>query len=199
MALTRRQTEVLDFIRSHIEDKGFSPTLDEIAAVFSVRAVTIFEHVKELERKGVIRTERNRARSIEIVEDVADADPRVALVGRIAAGLPIEAAEKKEPFAFDGFFPGGHGDCYILEVKGQSMIDDHILDGDYVIVERRDTARSGETVVALIGDNSATLKRFYPEADHVRLEPANSTMKPIIVPRQDVRIQGIVTGVMRRY
>ncbi len=199
MALTRRQTEVLDYIRSFISDNSFSPTLDEIAAVFSVTTVTIFEHVKELERKGVIRTERNRSRSIELINDPEASEPEVQLVGRIAAGLPIEAAEKKEPFAFDGFFPGGPGDCYILEVKGQSMIDDHILDGDFVIIERRDTARSGETVVALVGDSSATLKRFYPESDHIRLEPANSTMKPIIVPSADVRIQGIVTGVLRRF
>ena len=199
MALTRRQTEVLDYIRSYIEDNSFSPTLEEIAEVFSVSSVTIFEHVKELERKGEIRTERNRSRSIELVADTAGDEPRIELVGRIAAGLPIEATERKEPFAIDGFFPGGNGDCYILEVKGQSMIDDHILDGDFVIVERRDTARAGETVVALVKDDTATLKRFYPESGHIRLEPANSTMKPIIVAKADVRIQGIVTGVMRRY
>ena len=196
MGLTRKQSEILEFIARYISEQGFAPTLDELGAAFSISSVTAYEHVRALEAKGAIRTERHRARSIELVQ--ATARPRVQVLGRIAAGLPIEAIETPEDFDFDSLVPKGK-ECFLLEVKGQSMIEDHIQDGDLVIVERRDTARPGETVVALIRDEEATLKNFWPEGSKVRLEPANSSMKSIIVPRDEVRIQGIVVGVVRRY
>ena len=196
MALTRKQSKILDFLRDFVEDRGFAPTLEEIGRAFGISTVTAHEHVRALESKGVIRTERNRARSIEIVTPSTSSG--IAVQGRIAAGLPIEAVSHPEPFAVDSLFPTDR-DCYLLEVKGHSMIEDHIQDGDLVVVERRDQAHAGEIVVALIRDDEATLKRFFPEGSKVRLEPANASMKPIIVPANDVRIQGSVIGVVRRY
>ena len=200
MALTRKQTEVLGFIREFIADRSFAPTLEEIAKNFSVSTVTAHEHVRQLEKKGEIRTERNRARSIELVESDSGGvgSLRVPMLGRIAAGLPIEAVETRSEFDFTSFFPEGRS-CYVLEVKGNSMIEDHIQDGDLVLVEHREQALAGETVVALVREEEATLKRFYPEGSQVRLEPANAAMKAIIVPKSEVRVQGVVIGVMRRY
>ncbi len=197
MALTKKQAQILAWIEIHLEDRGYAPTMEEIGEHFGISPVTAYEHVKALETKGVIRTERNRARSIELVRE-GGGWPRVPLLGRIAAGLPIEAISRDEAFDFESLFPPD-GDCFILEVKGHSMIEDHIQDGDLVVVASRQSARPGETVVALIRDEEATLKRFYPEGRKVRLEPANSSMKPIIVPADEVRIQGVVLGVMRRY
>ncbi|MCB9833686.1 MAG: transcriptional repressor LexA [Planctomycetes bacterium] len=197
MALTKKQAQILAWLETYVDDRGYAPTMEEIGEHFGVSPVTAYEHVKALEAKGAIRTERNRARSIEIVRD-GGTWPRVPLLGRIAAGLPIEALSHDEVFDFESLFPPG-GDCFILEVKGHSMIEDHIQDGDLVVVASRQTARPGETVVALIRDEEATLKRFYPEGRKVRLEPANASMKPIIVPAEEVRIQGVVLGVMRRY
>ena len=191
--LTKKQARILEYIRDFIGSEGFAPTFEEIATQFGISAATVHEHVRALERKGAIRTERNRSRSIEVVESPSRPSWRVE--GRIAAGLPIEAVEDR--FDMESFFASDR-DCFLLEVKGQSMIEDHIQDGDYVMVERRETARTGETVVALIRGIETTLKRFFPEGDRVRLEPANAAMKPIIVPTDDVRVQGIVIGVLRR-
>lgn len=192
--LTRRQANVLDFVRQYIEENDISPTLGEIGESLGVNRVTVFEHVRALETKGWIRTRRHLSRSIELVDEVDE--PSVPILGSIAAGQPIEAIEDRETFDVDEFFRDG---CFMLRVQGESMIEDHIRDGDYVLVESRKTAHPGETVVALVQGEEATLKRFYPAGREVRLEPRNSTMEPIIVPARDVQIQGVVIGVLRRY
>ncbi len=196
MYLTKKQTAIFEFISDYILDRSYAPTMEEIGDAIGIAAVTAHEHVKALETKGVIRMERNRARSIEIVRETSW--PDIPVMGRVAAGLPIEAVADRRSFDFASLFPDGE-DCFILEVKGTSMIEDHIQDGDLVVVASKQTARAGETVVALIREEEATLKRFYPEGSKIRLEPANATMKPIIVPANEVRIQGVVLGVMRRY
>ena len=196
MALTPKQSRVFELIRESQLDRGYAPTMEELGKALGVSPVTAHEHVKALEAKGVIRTEPRRARSIEIVEeDVVNTPP---ILGRIAAGLPIEAVESPERFELETLFPSDR-ECFLLEVKGHSMIEDHIQDGDLVVVESRKTAGAGDTVVALIRGEEATLKRFYPEGAKVRLEPANATMSSIIVPAEDVTLQGIVIGVIRRY
>ncbi len=196
MHMTKKQSAIFAFISDFIVDRSYAPTMEEIGDAMGIAPVTAHEHVKALHSKGVIRMEKNRARSIEIVRETSW--PEIHVLGRVAAGLPIEAIENKEIFDFESLFPDGE-DCFILEVKGTSMIEDHIQDGDLVVVASKQTARPGETVVALVREEEATLKRFYPEGSKIRLEPANATMKPIIVPAEDVRIQGVVLGVMRRY
>lgn len=194
--LTRKQAEILGFLRRHIEDMGFAPTLEEIGERFAISAVTAREHVKALEAKGALRTERNRARSIELTGPDGGLR-RIPIHGRIAAGLPIEAVDTGDGFELDELFPEGR-DVFLLEVKGNSMIEDHIQDGDLVVVESRAQARNGETVVALLRGEEATLKHFHREGDKIRLEPANASMRSIIVPAAEVVIQGIVIGVIRR-
>ncbi|MEZ6195209.1 MAG: transcriptional repressor LexA [Planctomycetota bacterium] len=199
MGLTRKQTEVLAFIRDFIADRGFAPTLEEIGGALGVSAVTAREHVKALEAQGVIRTERNRARSIEIVTPAGeDRWPEVKVLGRVAAGMPIEALENPERFDFDGLFPENR-DVFLLEVKGNSMVDDHIQDGDLVVCESRASARNGEVVVAVVDGDHATVKHFFHEGSMIRLEPANATMKAIIVEASRVQVRGAVIGVIRRF
>lgn len=196
MALTPRQAKVLELIRESQLDRGYAPTMEELGQALGVSPVTAHEHVRALEAKGVIRTEPRRARSIEIVEETEGSAPPV--LGRIAAGLPIEAVASPMPFDMETLFPSDR-ECFLLEVKGHSMIEDHIQDGDLVVIESRKTARAGDTVVALIRGEEATLKRFYPEGAKVRLEPANASMSSIIVPAEEVALQGIVIGVIRRF
>ncbi|MEE9391897.1 MAG: transcriptional repressor LexA [Planctomycetota bacterium] len=197
--MTPKQAKIYDFVAEHIRDMGFAPTLDEIGQRFGVSSVTAREHIKALESKGLLRTERNRARSIELVDTQAETRwPDIRLCGRIAAGMPIEAVDNGERFDFDGLFPDDR-DVFVLEVKGNSMIEEHIQDGDLVVCESRDQARNGETVVALIGDQEATLKHFFLEGNRVRLEPANAAMSAIIRPATEVKIQGVVIGVIRRF
>ncbi len=200
LPLTRRQRDILEFLRSYVEEHGISPTLEEIAAYFNVNKVTVFGHVAEMERKGVIRRRaRGVSRGLEIVDQDEDggADvPSLAILGKIAAGAPIETIEEPEQLDFASFMPEGR-DVYALEVSGTSMIEDAIADGDIVLIERKSTARDGETVVAVLPDGEATLKRFYREKGRIRLQPANSAMEPIYV--TDVEIRGVVIGVVRKY
>lgn len=200
LPLTRRQRDILDFLRDYVEEHGISPTLEEIAAHFDVNKVTVFGHVAEMERKGVIRRRaRGISRGLEIVdqeEDSGSPAPRLSILGKIAAGAPIETIEEPEEIDFADFVPDGR-DVYALEVSGTSMIEDAIADGDIVLIERKSTARDGETVVAVLPDGEATLKRFYREKGRIRLQPANSSMEPIYV--KDVEIRGVVIGVVRRY
>ncbi|NRA95660.1 MAG: transcriptional repressor LexA [Planctomycetes bacterium] len=197
--LTKRQAHVLDFVRNYISENNLSPTLGEIGDGLGVNRVTVFEHVRALEQKGWIRTERHQSRSIELVSDET-ASPGVPIYGRIAAGEPIDVVPEAER---DTFNPAelfrDDKDLYMLEVHGESMIEDQIRDGDHVIVESRQTAQPGETVVALVRGREATLKRYYPMGRETRLEPRNSTMEPIILPTQDVTVQGVVVGVLRQY
>ena len=199
LPLTRRQQDILQFLRTYVDEHGISPTLKEIAAQFGVNKVTIFGHVAEMERKGVIRRRaRGVSRSLELVEqeDAQGSSVSLPVLGKIAAGSPIETIEEPEQLDFADLVPDGK-DVYALEVQGESMIDDAIANGDIVLIERRQSARDGETVVAVLPDGDATLKRFYREGNQFRLQPANSTMSPIIV--DEVEIRGVVIGVVRKY
>lgn len=194
--LTRRQKDILEFFVSYRDEHGISPTLEEIARNFGLNKVTVFGHVSELEKKGVLtRAAKGVSRGLQLV-DFEDGGSRLPIRGTIAAGLPIEAVESDETFEFSDLLPP-HGDVYVLRVRGDSMIDDAICDGDLVLVERRDSARNGETVVAVLPDEEATLKRFYRENGHVRLQPANAGMQPILT--KQVEIRGVVIGVVRRF
>jgi repressor LexA len=202
MALTKRQREILNYLSGYAEENGYAPSFEEIARQFNYNSLaTVHEHLSNLERKGYIRRAFNESRAIEILP--SDAMPRAVelpLLGSVAAGLPIEAIEVDETVHVPENLvrrPGGH---YVLRVRGNSMIDEQIRDGDYIIVNSRITAEPGEMVVALVGGDSATVKKFYRERDgRIRLQPANDTMTPIYVHENDVTIQGVVVGVMRQY
>ncbi len=200
MALTRRQRQVLDFIRDFVREKGYSPSLEEIGAHFRLSSVaTVHKHVQHLVDKGHLRKAWNRARSVEPVEPVDSGLVDLPLAGVVAAGTPIEAIEGDETVAVPREMAGRRGETYVLRVRGDSMIDEQIRDGDYVVVERRSEARDGQTVVALIEGRDATLKKFYRRGPLVRLVPANASMQPIEVPAQDVELRGVVRGLLRRY
>src|SRR6478752_6163649 len=185
MNLTPRQTDVIVAIRNYRHLHGMSPTMQELADQLGTSKVTIFEHVGALEKKRIIRRDKHKARSLEIVSDERlpdeDRNTKLPLLGNIAAGSPIEAVENREELDLEQMFHSSRG-VYVLRVRGESMIDDHLCDGDYVVIERRDQARNGEQVVALLDSGEATLKRFYKEgSNRVRLQPANKTMEPRIV------------------
>ncbi|MHC4975182.1 MAG: transcriptional repressor LexA [Planctomycetota bacterium] len=204
MNLTPKQLQILKIIRDSRVVRGFSPTMQEIADELGVSKVTVFEHIETLIRKGALVREPNKARSLSIPDSVPLPDEssstRFPLVGRIAAGVPIEKfAQTDELDIGDMFGPhiGQVGGTFALQVEGESMRDEGILDGDYVIIERSDTARNGERVVALLEDGQTTLKTYFKETDHIRLQPANPEFEPIRV--KDCHIQGKVVGVLRRY
>jgi repressor LexA len=201
MALTRRQREVLDVIRDFISRNGYSPSLEEIGATLGLSSVaTVHKHVTHLVEKGYVKRGWNQNRSIELVDEADSSGVvRLPLMGTIAAGQPLEAVPVSEAITVPGDMVPGHARTYGLRVQGDSMIDEQIRDGDLVIVEERQVARDGETVVALIDGNDATLKRFYRSGDKIRLQPANPTMEPIVVPAEVVTIQGVVVGVIRKY
>jgi len=197
--LTPKQLRILTLIRDYQRKHGYSPTMQELADTLGVTKVTVFEHVSGLEKKGLLRRSKHRARSLELTSRVAFPDETstaLPLVGRIAAGAPIEAVENQEEIDLQELF-SVRGGAFVLQVRGNSMIDEQIRDGDYVVVEKRNTARNGETVVALLDDGEATLKKFYKEGTHIRLQPANAAFEPIIV--DNVHIQGVVMGVLRTY
>ena len=196
--LTRRQRDILSFFESYAEAQGISPTLEEIAQHFGLNKVTIFGHVAELERKGCLRRSApGVSRGLQIVSDGPPRSPSIPILGSIAAGAPIEALETPEVLAFEELVPPG-SDVYILRVRGTSMIEDSIRDGDLVVVERRSDPSPGETVVAVLPGEAATLKRYYLERDgRIRLQPANAELQPILV--DEVEIRGVVVGVIRRY
>jgi repressor LexA len=192
--LTPKQLDLVRYIERYRRRWDMSPTLGEMAHRMGTSEVTVFEHLGALERKGVIRRTPRLARSVEIVRQAED--PPLRLLGTIAAGRPIEAIEDPQEIDLSGMLRRGR-EHFVLQVSGNSMIDEHIRDGDYVIIEKRSTASSGETVVALLADGEATLKKFYREKGRIRLQPANPDMEPIYV--DDVRIQGVVVGVLRKY
>jgi repressor LexA len=207
MTLTKRQKAVLDFLIRFISKRGYSPSFEEIARSLKLTSLaTVHKHITTLERKGFIRRGYNQSRSIEVVqlpkpvrEQVIERRQVVELplVGRIAAGRPLEAGEQRETVSLGEFARARN--LFVLQVKGNSMLDDHILDGDYVLVEQTQVARPGEIVVALMGEE-ATLKRYYREpGGKIRLQPANAEMAPIVLPAADVKIQGRVIGVLRKY
>jgi repressor LexA len=207
MALTKRQKEVLDYLVSFETRHGYAPSFEEIGKGLKLTSLaTVHKHITTLEKKGFIRRGYNQSRSIEIVQLPKTPKEQVIerrvqelpLVGRIAAGRPLEAVEERETISLGDFARGGNS--FVLQVKGNSMIEDHIMNGDYVVIEPTQVANPGETVVALVGNDDATLKRFYRESGgKIRLQPANSEMAPIIVPAADVKIQGRVVGVLRKY
>lgn len=195
--LTRRQRDIVEFFREYRQRTGISPTLEEIAQHFEVNKVTIFGHVAELERKGVLMRRTPRAsRALELVEphETARNDWVIPLLGSIAAGRPIDVVVGDESVDLSEMLPRGR-DVYALRVRGQSMIEDCICDGDLVLVEKRETARNGEIVVAVLPDETATLKRFYREAGRIRLQPANAAMEPVWL--DTVEIRGVVVGLVR--
>ena len=193
MHLTKRQREIYDYLKEHIRSRGYAPSIAEIGKQFQLSSpATVHKHLVHLEQKGLIRKQHNLSRAIEVVEE-----PGYPVLGYIAAGKPIEVLDHREVMAL--LPDAGDKDIFVLQVKGNSMIEDHIQDGDYVIVERRDVAENGETVVALIDNDRATLKRFYREKGRVRLQPAHPDMKPIIVREGDFAIQGVVIGVLRKF
>jgi repressor LexA len=207
MALTKRQKEVLDYLVQFETRHGYAPSFEEIGKGLKLTSLaTVHKHISTLEKKGFIRRGYNQSRSIEIVQLPKPVKEQVLerriqelpLVGRIAAGRPLEAVEERETLSLGDFARGGNS--FVLQVKGNSMIEDHIMDGDYVVCEQTQVANAGDIVVALVGGEDATLKRFYREGSgKIRLQPANSEMAPIMVPAGDVRIQGRVIGVLRKY
>lgn len=200
MILTKRQKQILDYVQEFIAKNGYAPSLIEISRHFNLNSIsTIHKHLVHLEEKGLIRRNWNRARAIELVPTEGKPEARdVPLVGLISAGQPIEAVRANEVVAVPEDMIGRRN-VYVLKVKGESMVDEQIRDGDYVIVENRREARNGEMVVALLEGENATLKKFYREKGHVRLQPAHPTMKPLLVPEEDVKIQGVVVGLLRKY
>jgi repressor LexA len=202
MPLTRRQREILDFLAGHIQAKGYAPSFEEIAGQFSFHSLaTVHEHLTNLERKGYIRRAHNESRAIEIVPPKGQTGAtELPLLGLVAAGKPIEAVRDTETIAVPDELVPRRGRSYVLKVRGDSMIDEHIKDGDYVVVQERNQADSGQTVVALVHGDSATVKRFYREpGGWIRLQPANPTMQPLRVNERDVIVQGVVVGVIRKY
>jgi repressor LexA len=201
MALTRRQRAVLDVIREFIATHGYSPSLEEIGDALRLSSVaTVHKHVTHLVEKGYVRRAWNQNRSIEILDTAPGAGSiSVPLVGNIAAGRPLEAVPTSETISIPAELIAGRGRAFVLRVQGDSMIDEQIRDGDFVIVEERKTADDGQTVVALVDGAEATLKRIFRSGSDIRLQPANPAMSPIVVEADRVKIQGVVVGVLRKY
>jgi repressor LexA len=199
--LTRRQKQLVDYLTQHIEDHGYAPTLAEIGQYFGLSSLaTVHKHLHNLETKGFIRRMHNHSRALEIdgASGARSGVKKLAMVGQVAAGTPIEAIEGHDSISVPEEFVR-RNDTFCLRVKGESMVDEGIRDGDYIIVEGRAGANPGETVVALIGDE-ATVKKYYPaENGTVRLQPANPTMQPIFVAAEQLQIRGVVVGLMRHY
>ena len=197
MHLTKRQREIYGYLKDHIRSQGYAPSIAEIGKEFDLSSpATVHKHLSHLEEKGLIRKQQNLSRAIEVVPESGNA-LSYPLMGEIAAGEPLEALDQNE--VVELLPDGGDKDVFVLRVKGNSMIEDHIQSGDYVIVEKRNIAENGETVVALIDNDRATLKRFYRENGRVRLQPAHPDMKPIFVCEGDFTIQGVVISVLRKF
>ena len=210
MSLTRRQKEVLDFIADFLAHNGYSPSFEEIAEGIGLASIaTVHKHLTALDSKGYLNRNFNQSRSLDLAPKyhrelrqqkraLAASPAETPLLGTIAAGQPIESYPNPESISFADF--AGSKGVYALEVRGESMIDDHIVEGDYVLVEKTDRVRDGDIVVALVDGSESTLKRFYRESDSkARLQPANAEMEPIFVPLADLQIQGRVLAVHRRY
>ncbi len=202
MPLTKRQREILSFLSEYSQANGYAPSFEEIASRFNYNSLaTVHEHLTNLERKGYIKRSYNESRSIEILpSEIYQRSVDLPLLGLVAAGAPIEALHTGDTMSVpDGFLRHG-GSHYVLRVRGDSMIEEQIRDGDFVVVNDRRAADNGEMVIALIDGGGATVKRYFRERDgRIRLQPANEAMQPIFVHEDDIRIQGIVVGVMRRY
>lgn len=200
MPLTKRQRQILDYVDSFIDSYGYSPSFEEIAKFFGYSSLaTVHEHLSNLEQKGFLRKNYNKSRSLELVRAEGTLAVELPLLGSVAAGLPIETIEEQESIAVPHDMLRA-GSNYVLRVKGNSMVDEQIRDGDYIIVNSRQTAENGEMVVALVGGDSATVKKLFRERDgRIRLQPANPTMQPMYYDESEVQIQGIVIAVIRKY
>jgi repressor LexA len=196
-ALTPRQREIYNFIRGKIQGRGYGPTVREIGLNFEIKSPNgVMCHLKALQKKGLIHREPNMSRAIQLLEDPVSAHHMgLKLVGRIAAGQPLEAVEQHEELTFSDWTEPG--DKFALKVTGDSMIEEHIADGDFVILRRQEQARDGQIVAVRDEDGEATLKKFYRDKNRIRLEPANKTMKPIF--RDRVNVLGVLVGVVRKY
>ncbi len=207
MALTKRQKQVLDFIADFVEKNGYSPSYEELAEGLGLASLaTVHKHILALSNKNYLTRGYNQSRSLEVSPRYLEEQRRyqhspasaaVPLLGRIAAGSPVESFGTQEALHFEDF--AGDQSTFALEVRGDSMIEDHICSGDYVLVQKADRVRDGEIVVALVDGAETTLKRFYDEGEEIRLQPANATMNPIRVQKKDVQIQGRVLAVLRKY
>ena len=207
MALTRRQKEVLDFIAAFVDENGYSPSYDEIAHALNLASLaTVHKHITALEQKNYLRRGVNQSRSLDIAPRYLQEQRRqrqklsleVPLLGKIAAGVPVEAMEDRTKLSFSDFL--GNSDTFALQVRGESMIDDHICDGDMVLIERNQDFRDGDIVVALVKGTETSLKRIYREPRNmVRLQPANSEMKPMYYQASEVEIQGRLLAVLRKF
>ena len=200
MYLTKRQREILDFLKEYIEKRGYSPTFEEIASHFSFNSKgTVYKHLVNLKEKGFITKAWNRSRSIELVSNIVEsAIVNLPLLGLVQAGHPIEAVTQPDTIAVpsDLVRKGRH---YVLRVKGDSMIDEQIRDGDFVVVKEQRSAENGDVVIALISGSDVTVKKYYREDGTIRLQPANTELDPIIVPEGIVEVQGVVVGIMRKF
>ncbi|HEY6273256.1 MAG TPA: transcriptional repressor LexA [Terriglobales bacterium] len=206
MAITKRQRQVYDFIHGFVQKNGYSPSFEEIGDGLGLSSLaTVHKHISNLEKKGLLKRDYNRSRSIDVLpvrglfkrQAKAPSEITLPLLGRIAAGQPIEAVENPETISLGDITRSK--DVFVLQVKGESMKDEHIVDGDYVLVEKTESARDGEIVVALVEGTDATLKRLYRQGMDIRLQPSNAGMKPIVVPAKSVEVQGRVIGVLRKY
>src|SRR6478736_758157 len=200
LPLTKRQREILDFLNEFIAQHGYAPSLEEIGRRFSLSSLaTVHKHLTNLQEKGFIRRSWNRSRSVELLSArTGQRAIELPMLGYVAAGAPIEAIASSETIAVPEDLVGKR-ETYVLRVRGDSMIDEQIRDGDFVIVEDRKSADNGEMVIALLNGSDVTLKKLYREHGHIRLQPANPAMQPIIAQADQVQIQGVVIGVMRRY
>ncbi len=199
MHLTRRQREIYDYLHLYIEREGYAPSLEEIGSHFRLSSVaTVHKHVQNLVEKGLLRKTWNRSRSIELIPPQPHGAREIPLLGAVAAGQPIEAISTPDTITVPLEIVGRR-ECFALRVRGESMIEDHILDGDVVVLESRTTPREGETVVALIDREEATLKRFYQDGGKIRLVPANAKLAPMVYPAERVDVQGVVVGLLRQF
>jgi len=206
MAITKRQRQVYDYISRFVSEKGYSPSFEEIGDGLGLSSLaTVHKHISNLEKKGLLTRDYNRSRSIDLLPPKGRLKQSMAvntavvlpLMGRIAAGQPIQAIENPETISLADFVQSK--EVFVLQVRGDSMQDEAILDGDYVLVEKSKTAHNVDIVVAVVNRDDATLKRFYREGDNIRLQPSNVNMKPIVVHASVVEIQGRVIGVLRKY
>ena len=208
MALTKRQRQIYDFIADFVQSNGYSPSFEEIGAALGLSSLaTVHKHINNLEAKKLLRRDYNRSRSIDVLplpeglpsraRPLAVSGFELPLVGRIAAGRPIEQVETPETISLTDFTRAK--DVFVLQVMGESMQDEHIVNGDYVLVEKTASARDGEIVVALVNGSETTLKRLYRAGEQVRLQPSNAAMQPIMVPAEAVQVQGRVVAVLRKY
>jgi repressor LexA len=202
MIIYKKQRQIIDFIKQFIQSTGTAPTLRQIAVAIGVSSLaTVHEHLQALEEKGLLKRKHGKNRGMELtsgVDSLYSESFEAPILGFIAAGAPIEPyTDPSATMNIPSAFVSGQKRTYVLQVRGQSMIEDHINDGDFVVIEQTESANDGEIVVALLDNGMATLKRFYKEATRIRLQPANSTMQPIFV--KNVRIQGKVVGLVRKY